>query len=92
MNTPKQEAERLIKEFMPMMQWKMGLDVNYVLKMSKQAATKVAREILKVEGQKYYSFPANDSEFPNRHYRLTTNQFFEKVIKEIEVYELNWLK
>ena len=45
--TPKEKCDELIKQFKPLVQFKMGVEQSYVLKMAKQCALIVVDEILK---------------------------------------------
>ena len=44
--TPKEKCDELIKQFKPLVQFKMGVEQSYVLKMAKQCALITVNEIL----------------------------------------------
>jgi hypothetical protein len=44
--TPKEKCDELIKQFKPLVQFKMGVDQSYVLKMAKKCALISVDEIL----------------------------------------------
>ena len=46
--TPKEKCDDLIKQYKPLVQFKMGVDQSYVLKMAKQCALISVEELIKV--------------------------------------------
>ena len=46
MMAPKQKAEELVRKFKPFVQFKMGVDQSYVLKMAKYCALVAVDEII----------------------------------------------
>ena len=74
--TPQEKAKELIKKFEPLVQFKMGVEYDYVLKMAKQCALITVAEILKSNPTK---IDCHGSDFNYGYY--------QEVKKEVEVYD-----
>jgi hypothetical protein len=46
--TPQEKCDNLINQYKPLVQFKMGVDQSYVLKMAKQCALISVEELIKV--------------------------------------------
>jgi hypothetical protein len=52
----KEKAEELVRKFKPFVQFKMGVDPSYVLKMAKQCALITVNEILENINESFQGF------------------------------------